>query len=53
MDEIDKLIENDANLTAVEGEQQAWLLTGDQMKVARDALPEKPAEKPSSSSNGR
>jgi hypothetical protein len=46
-DEIDKILAADPNANVVEGDQQAWLLTGDQVKVARDALPkpEKP-EKP-------
>jgi hypothetical protein len=38
MDEIDKIFADDPNATVVEGEQQAWLLTGDQIKVARDLV---------------
>ena len=38
-DEIDKLIAADPNAHPVEGDQQAWLLTGDQLKVAREAMP--------------
>ncbi len=38
-DEIDKLIAEDPNANVVEGDQQVWLLTGAQVKVAREALP--------------
>jgi hypothetical protein len=40
-DEIDKLLAADPNAHVVEGEAQVWLLTGDQVKVAREALPKK------------
>jgi hypothetical protein len=40
MDALDKLIASDPHANPVEGDQQAWLLAGEeQMKVARDALP--------------
>jgi hypothetical protein len=47
-DEIDKILADDPNANVVEGDQQAWLLTGDDLKVARDAVT--PAEqKPAAS----
>lgn len=47
MDEIDKMLADNPNATVVEGDQQVWLLTGeDQVKVAKEALakPEEPEE---------
>jgi hypothetical protein len=41
MDEIDKLFAADPNATVVEGEKQAWLLTGVAAKVARDLVEKK------------
>jgi hypothetical protein len=38
-DEIGELLAEDENATVVEGQQEAWLLTGDAVKIAHDALP--------------
>ena len=37
-DEIGRLLAEDPNAHIVEGDQQAWLLTGDAVKVAHDAI---------------
>lgn len=37
-DEIDRLLDADPNAHVVEGSHETWLLTGDQVKVAREAL---------------
>jgi len=44
MDEIDRLIAADPNATVVEGEEEAWLLTGAAAKVARDLVAKKPSQ---------
>jgi hypothetical protein len=44
MDAIDKLFAADPNATVVEGEKQAWLLTGVAAKVARDLVAKKPKQ---------
>jgi hypothetical protein len=38
LDALDELIRSDPNANPVEGSHQVWLLTGDQVKVAREAL---------------
>lgn len=37
-DEIGRLIAADPNANLVEGGDEVWLLTGDQVKMAREAL---------------
>jgi hypothetical protein len=39
-DEIGEILAADENATVVEGQPEAWLLTGDAVKVAHDALPD-------------
>jgi hypothetical protein len=41
-DEIDEIFANDPNANVVEGEQQAWLLTGDALNVAKAAIDNRP-----------
>jgi hypothetical protein len=36
-DEIDKILADDPNANVVEGGDEVWLLTGDQVKAARKA----------------
>jgi hypothetical protein len=38
MDAIDKIFDADPNANVVEGKQQAWLLTGKALEVAKAAL---------------
>ena len=42
IDKIDEILAADPNANVVEGQQEVWLLTGDQMKVAKEALGDKP-----------
>lgn len=45
-DAVDKIFEEDPNCTVVEGEKQAWLLSGDvAKKVAATVLPKPEKQK--------